>query len=318
MSGGGDLNLLNCSITSNESAEAGGGVYSAGLGTLNMKDCQVVSNEAFGSGGGVHSESFFARLKSCLVAVNHCGTDGGGIRMAGVDLSLESCTIANNGAQWTGGGLNSFESNTTLIGKTILWGNCATAAGEDFFSWGSVTMSCSAIDTTDIDGTGIITYEGDQVTSDPMFCDEASCPDGITVNPEDDYSLRHESPCLPESSPCGELIGAFGEGCLGSGITDLPPASVSRRFLLAPNPNPSMGRVSCGIHLRSSGRVRIQVFDVAGRLVSSLIDADMPPGLHHLEWNPARQKERRHLSGIYYIRAQVEGSVETAKLVLAK
>ena len=44
---------------------------------------------------------------------------------------------------------------------------------------------------------------------DPLFCDPTDC--GLPV--EEDWSLDARSPCLPEQSPCGELIGALGPGC---------------------------------------------------------------------------------------------------------
>ena len=42
-------------------------------------------------------------------------------------------------------------------------------------------------------------------SEDPLFC--------LEHNWWEPYSLHEGSPCLPENSPCGELVGAFGQGC---------------------------------------------------------------------------------------------------------
>lgn len=42
-------------------------------------------------------------------------------------------------------------------------------------------------------------------SADPLFCHDA--------NPDEQHSLHEGSPCLPESSPCGVLVGALGLGC---------------------------------------------------------------------------------------------------------
>jgi hypothetical protein len=47
--------------------------------------------------------------------------------------------------------------------------------------------------------------------ADPLFCDPIPCADAPTTL--GDYSVREDSPCLPENNLCGELIGALGEGC---------------------------------------------------------------------------------------------------------
>ncbi len=54
-------------------------------------------------------------------------------------------------------------------------------------------------------------YDYDQycVYTDPLFCGPVDC--GQTT--EGDWWLNSDSPCIPEHSPCGHLIGALGLGC---------------------------------------------------------------------------------------------------------
>jgi hypothetical protein len=57
------------------------------------------------------------------------------------------------------------------------------------------------------------TYE-DCIDADPLFCDAAEWP---YPDYPSDYHLRGDSPCLPEGSPCGLVIGAFDVGCYPPG-----------------------------------------------------------------------------------------------------
>ena len=81
--------------------------------------------------------------------------------------------------------------------------NVAAEAGT------SVFLECSAF----LPGTvaGDIELVGDQVNADPELCAPRPC--GDAPSEDGDYELSSSSPCLAAQSPCGDRIGAFGEGC---------------------------------------------------------------------------------------------------------
>lgn len=67
--------------------------------------------------------------------------------------------------------------------------------------------SCPALSCNDVWGNPI-DYEGvdpgwDDISRDPLFCNLSL----------EDFAIAAGSPCLPESSPCGMLIGALAQGC---------------------------------------------------------------------------------------------------------
>jgi parallel beta-helix repeat protein len=66
------------------------------------------------------------------------------------------------------------------------------------------------------------------------------------------------------------------------------------------------------------GHVRIDVFDVAGRLVTKLVDEDAPPGSHRVVWYGRDWAGRSAASGVYFVRMTAGGVVETNKIVLLK
>lgn len=99
-----------------------------------------------------------------------------------------------------------------------------------------------------------------------------------------------------------EQMGALAEGAgLGLGVPEA--------FLLEQNtPNPSGARSTIGFHVAREGRVRLDVYDVRGRLVQTLVDADQQPGTYRATWDASRLA-----SGTYLYRLQVDGEVVSTR-----
>jgi plastocyanin len=75
------------------------------------------------------------------------------------------------------------------------------------------------------------------------------------------------------------------------------------RFLGEPVPNPTRGEVRFGLRLPLAGRVRADVFDLAGRLVAHVVDEERAPGDQSIVWNASRSLR----PGTYYLRVQAPG-----------
>lgn len=72
-------------------------------------------------------------------------------------------------------------------------------------------------------------------------------------------------------------------------------------------PNPLRDRTSIAFELGRPARAQLAVYDVGGRLVRSLVDAERPAGRHETTWD-ARDAEGRAVgSGVYFVRLQVAG-----------
>lgn len=70
-------------------------------------------------------------------------------------------------------------------------------------------------------------------------------------------------------------------------------------WLGSPRPNPSGGLVAVSWCLPSAARMRLEVVDVAGRVVARLVDTDHAAGVHVSLWDA-----RRAAPGIYLVRAR--------------
>jgi hypothetical protein len=80
-----------------------------------------------------------------------------------------------------------------------------------------------------------------------------------------------------------------------------------------PYPNPASQSAVIKYALPHAAQVRIQLFDVVGRLVSTLVDRDMGAGYHDVI------VENRNLaSGIYYCRITTSEFEATHKLILTR
>jgi hypothetical protein len=57
----------------------------------------------------------------------------------------------------------------------------------------------------------------------------------------------------------------------------------------------------------------LQIFDITGRLVETLVNDEMVPGEHEIVWNA-----NNHPSGVYFVRLESGEFVENQKVVLLK
>ena len=96
----------------------------------------------------------------------------------------------------------------------------------------------------------------------------------------------------------------------------------AEELLVYPNPfNPS---TQLSFALGSSSQVKLAVYDVLGRLVTTLADGRFEAGTHSVSWNSRSSSGISLASGLYLARLQVSDAhgsnvySKTTKLLLAK
>jgi PKD repeat protein len=87
------------------------------------------------------------------------------------------------------------------------------------------------------------------------------------------------------------------------------------RIRLMSNPSPS---AAIALHLVDDSRVRVDIFDVRGRLVRRLHDGMMPRGDQAILWNGTDNSNRNVESGIYLVRTLVGGERHVLKIAIAR
>jgi len=81
-------------------------------------------------------------------------------------------------------------------------------------------------------------------------------------------------------------------------------------------PNPLRGPSKFHFETTSPGPIRLQVFDVSGRAVASILDANFPAGAHDVSWDTRDGAGSLLGPGMYFLRLQSVNGVLTRKIIL--
>jgi PKD repeat protein len=103
---------------------------------------------------------------------------------------------------------------------------------------------------------------------------------------------------------------------------DLNPTSIQsedradipdKNFWLETYPNPCNAATTIRYNLAKTEFVKIDIFDILGRLVETVVNESQLPGQHSILW-----QANNRVSGVYFFRIQTENYAESDKIVLLK
>jgi len=128
---------------------------------------------------------------------------------------------------------------------------------------------------------------------------------------------------LHVSDNAGADLGTINQWCVqatGGSPTGVDDESgVPLTYVLrgvSPNPFNPVTTVSYGSPTESD--VRLAVYNVAGRLVRTLVNGDVGPGYHTVVWDGRDENGVEVGSGVYFVRMQATGFEAATKMVLLK
>jgi hypothetical protein len=96
----------------------------------------------------------------------------------------------------------------------------------------------------------------------------------------------------------------------GASPLDVPESVHGGRQLVAAYPNPARGPVALEFRLAAAGPCALEVFDVAGQRLTTLVNRRLEAGSHHARWTGAEA------AGVYFVRLTSAGTSETRRLVV--
>ena len=108
----------------------------------------------------------------------------------------------------------------------------------------------------------------------------------------------------------------------GTGYFALPLAALGgqalpARFALGPNyPNPFNPSTIIPYQLAASAAVRLEVFNLLGQRITTLVDGERPAGFHTATWHAVDGAGRAVGAGVYIYRMMVGAEIQTGRMVL--
>jgi len=89
-------------------------------------------------------------------------------------------------------------------------------------------------------------------------------------------------------------------------------------FLLQNYPNPFNPQTTIAFELPRRMVAELTIYDILGRRVVSLLNGELPSGMHSVEWRGIDASGDRVSSGVYFYRLAADGIVECKKMVFLK
>ena len=99
----------------------------------------------------------------------------------------------------------------------------------------------------------------------------------------------------------------------GGQVLSVEISTVQEFMLGTAYPNPFNPTTSLSLDVPENGFVSVNVYNMTGQLVSTLADANMDAGSYSLTWDASDMS-----SGMYIVKAVMNGSVNVQKVMLLK
>jgi len=296
-------------LSGNDAYIRGGGIYCL------YSDPTITSNTLTGNsaydGGGIYCHDSNPSIELNEISSNIAENKGGGIYLDTSNPSLNKNTIVDNQAE-QGGGIYISGSDPVLV-NCIVWENQPNGLYPAYGSNVQVTYS-------DINLDPVWPGEGN-INADPLFINAA----------QGDYHLLWDSPCIDSGDPnpiYNDPDGSRADmGCYPYDSTyvalQTTPSQIKpvKFCLLGCFPNPFNSVTTIRFDLPIASWVKLEVFDLAGRIVSGLettpattvVDGWREVGSHEVTFDGLNLP-----SGMYFIRLQARDYVDVQKMVLIK
>jgi hypothetical protein len=103
-------------------------------------------------------------------------------------------------------------------------------------------------------------------------------------------------------------------------VTVDPTPAGEGTFLAGGVPNPAVSsmRLDFGLAAADAGPVALRIYDLAGRVVRTLVEETLPPGPHQAVWDRTNDRGERVAPGVYFTRLRTGARELQGKVVFAR
>jgi hypothetical protein len=102
---------------------------------------------------------------------------------------------------------------------------------------------------------------------------------------------------------------------VSSGGTDVAAGLPGRIAFHPPSPNPFRSTTTLRFDLQHEAVVALELFDLSGRRVTTILQGRQPAGRHTLQWSPVSGGSGPIQAGLYFLSFRTEGFQQTRRLV---
>ena len=343
------LRIENVTITGNLALDNGGGIYYQNNSNPSLENVTIMGNSALDNGGGIFClNNSVASFENVTIMDNSAGICGGRICCHYSSPSLENVTISDNSADH-GGGIYLLSSSSSLENVTITNNSAVDSGGSIYcsnnshpafvncISWNNSPLEVEfksdgnsntiTIAYSDIDGgeegietnnNGTVNWLEGNIDADPIFMDALV----------GDYHLTEDSPCIDAGTSYfeygGEVLVDLSEdeyygiapdmGAYEYDSVEEDDHIIQNSKLKIQNfPNPFNPETNILFELSVSSNVLLEIYNIKGQKVTTLVNDHFKAGSHTVIWNAAGQS-----SGIYLLRFITAEKSELKKLILLK
>ena len=316
-----DAVIKGITIINGYSYFKGGGIYCCGSNP-SLENVTISGNSTNRDGAGIDCIHSNPNLINVTISSNFTIgslSDGGGIYCYYSSPSLANVTISNNTAV-DGGGIFCIGITSPSLVNTILWNNSPNEIYLDHFWQNSITIAYSDVQgglDSIVTNNGTVNWLEGNIDADPLFAD--------TLN--GDYHLSWanyptpdstKSPCIdagdPSSPPDPDgTIADMGAYYFNQNVSVDDPQEISS-YMLINYPNPissNINDLTVSFFLHKPGKVKIQLFNIKGQLVSTIINEDKNIGDYTITHSVNNLS-----SGIYFTKLSVDGVEKKIKKVI--
>jgi hypothetical protein len=216
-----------------------------------------------------------------------------GRSITGIDIVVKEISASHGGFTW-------------ITGNVMVSGKAFGLAGALVFATDKVTGEAAGYGVTDNSGNYAIL--GLAPSTYTVSVDKPGFTSSTTFDATPSYSTA-----LTGSNSIGVSNVSFSVDAVTS-VEAQPNAAVPTSFTVEQNyPNPFNPSTKIQFMLPSSQMVKVKVFDLLGREVTTLVNRVMTAGTYTVEWNAASMP-----SGVYFYRVEAGSSSIIKKMVLLK
>ena len=106
-------------------------------------------------------------------------------------------------------------------------------------------------------------------------------------------------------------------------VDSSPLAAIADNFTVMAYPNPFNPSTTIrysipAVETHSNASVLIAIYNIGGKLVTTLVNIEQPAGWYEIQWNGTNQNGKEVPGGVYLSRVTVGNEVKTNKLILLK